>query len=174
MSQSSDFQKHLESIDSLVKEIEASADPAMRTRASELVEAVMALHGAAIEKVVEIARSRPGTLDLLLRDELIGGLLVLYDLHPLDLEARVTQAVEKLRAGGTQVEIAGIAGSEARLRLRAEGCGSHGIRQAVEEAVYRAAPDVTLLEIEEAPAAASFVPVASLSNGHGMTKIGSA
>jgi hypothetical protein len=138
------------------------------------VEAVMALHGAAIEKVVEIARSRPGTLDLLLRDELIAGLLVLYDLHPLDLEARVMQAVEKLRAGGTQVEVAGISGYEVRLRLRAEGCGSQGIRQTVEDAVYRAAPEITLLEIEEAPAAASFVPLATLSNGHSVSKNGSA
>jgi len=166
VTRSSDFQKHLESIDSLVKEIEASADPAMRAKSAELLEAVMALHGTAIEKILEIARSKPGTLELLLRDELIASVLVLYDLHPLDLEARVRQAVETLRAGGVQVEVAGIVDGAVRVRLRAEGCGSAGIRQRVEDAFYRAAPDLTTLIIEEA-AAAAFVPVASLSNGHG-------
>ncbi len=166
MSSKSGFQLRLESIETLVRDIESSADPAFRAKAAELVEAMMALHGAALEKIVEIARVDPNTLARLAADDLIASVLVLYDLHPHDLATRVNDAAAKLRARGTKVDVVSVAGGEARLRLAelAHGCGSSNVKQAVEDAIYQAAPDLTALFIDDPTPSSAFVPVAALSS----------
>jgi hypothetical protein len=171
----SGFQLNLESINVLVKEIESSSDPAFRSKAAELVEAMMALHGTALERIVEIARADPDTLARITQDDLISSILVLYDLHPHDLETRINDAAQKLRARGTKVDVVSVAGGEVRMRLResGHGCGSANVKQAVEDAIYQAAPDLTALFIEEPTPSSAFVPVAALSNGHpAQAKIG--
>jgi hypothetical protein len=168
MLSSSRFHNDLASIEILAKEIDSAADPAMRAKAAGLIEAMMALHGAALERMVEIARANPDTLARIIEDDLIASLLVLYDLHPHDLETRIKDAVAKLSTRGTKVDVVSIANGEARLRLRetSHGCGSANVKQAVEDAIYQAAPDLTALLIEDAAPSSAFVPIAALSNGH--------
>ncbi len=167
MSSKSGFQLHLESIETRVREIESSADPAFRAKAAELVEAMMALHGAALEKIVEIARADPDTLARITQDALISSVLILYDLHPDNLETRINDAAAKLRARGTKVDVVSVTGGEVRLRLgeSGHGCGSVNVKQSVEDAMYQAAPDLTTLFIEEPTPSSAFVPIASLSDG---------
>jgi Fe-S cluster biogenesis protein NfuA len=132
----------------------------------------MELYGAGLERITEIvfAKGEAGReiLDQFGRDELVGNLLAANGLHPLDLEARVRRAVDKLRTKAT-VESLSVEQGVIRLRLRASGsgCGSSAatLKSAVEEAIYEAAPDLIRLEIEgleETGAASGFVPLEKL------------
>jgi hypothetical protein len=151
-------------IEELTRKLEASGDPATLAAARELVGALMELHGAGLEQMLEIV-SRFGTagqqvLEGFSQDPLVGNLLVLYGLHPQDLETRVRHALDKVRkraASRGSVELRGIAEGAVRVRVR------QGLKQVVEEAIYEAAPDVTSLEIEEvADGGAGFVPLEKL------------
>jgi Fe-S cluster biogenesis protein NfuA len=132
----------------------------------------MELYGAGLERITEIVfeKGEAGReiLDQFGRDELVGNLLAANGLHPLDLEARVRRAVDKLRTKAT-VESLSVEQGVIRLRLRASGsgCGSSAatLKSAVEEAIYEAAPDLIRLEIEgleETGAASGFVPLEKL------------
>jgi Fe-S cluster biogenesis protein NfuA len=185
-----EFQKRLQSIEALLGEIEAAADPSLRTSVQQLVQLVMDLHGGALERTLELIRATgeegEAIVQKLGRDELVASLLVLYGLHPLTLEERVTLGLDKarlrLRAHDGEVELLSIHDGAVRLRLRANGhgCGStaQALKEMVEEAVYQSAPDVTALAIEgaeekqgfvsiDALKASAFVPVAS--NGLSLT-----
>ena len=85
-----------------------------------------------------------------------GCILLLHGLHPLDLETRVRQALDKvrplLRSHGGNVELLGLAGGVARLRMlgSCDGCPSSAmtLKTAIEEAIYEKAPDVTAIEVD--------------------------
>ena len=90
-------------------------------------------------------------------DELVGSLLLLYGLHPVDLETRVRQALDKtrpyLRSHGGNVELAGVDPTGVvRLRLQGSchGCPSSAmtLKLAIEKAIHEAAPDVAGIEVE--------------------------
>jgi Fe-S cluster biogenesis protein NfuA len=95
-------------------------------------------------------------LDACARDEVVGGLLLLHGLHPLDVETRVRQALEQvrpyLRSHGGNVELLGVDGGVVRLRLEGSchSCPSSSatMQQTVEEAIYGKAPEVTAVEVE--------------------------
>ena len=97
-----EFQQRLQSIERLLGDIESAADPSLRSNVQELVQLVMDLHGAGLERTLELIHAAgeagEGVIHRLGRDELVSSLLVLYGLHPLDLEARVTEAVDKVRS----------------------------------------------------------------------------
>ena len=67
-----------------------AADSAVAAQARELVQALLELHGATLERALEIVHENDLTLvDKLADDPLVSNLLILHGLHPLDLEARV-------------------------------------------------------------------------------------
>jgi Fe-S cluster biogenesis protein NfuA len=161
------FQQRIQKIEVLVRKIELLADTEARASALELFQLVMDLHGASVERMMSIIfeAGEPGQdiIDHLGRDDLVGSLLLLYGLHPLDLEARVTQVLDilrpELRSHGASVELLSINDGAVRLRLEqsSNGCGSsaQSLRTALEKAVYDAAPDLTALEVEMGAALAS-------------------
>jgi len=172
-----DFQLKVQRIGGLVAELENIADSESRASAKALVQLLLDLHAVGLERVMEIvAKSgEPGlrTIDDLGRDRLVSSLLVLYGLHPLDLESRVAQAVEKVRPqvrkGGGELDLLGIDSGVVRLRLQVTGhsCASTGktLNAMVEDALYEAAPDMNRLLIEgldEHKGASGFVPLSKL------------
>ena len=186
----------IQRIDKLVHQIETMSDPEARGSALELVQSLMELHGAGIERMMEIAAEagEPGSLiiDGFARDELVGGLLLLYGLHPVALETRVMQALDKVRpylqSHGGNVEVLGIEDGVVRLRLQGscKSCPSSAmtLKLAIEEAIYEAAPDVASIEAEgvlEPPAPSSFVSLGRVrsedisqqpnGNGHGWQEV---
>lgn len=96
-------------------------------------------------------------LESLLEDELIAHLLILHDLHPHDLTARVEQALDEvrpyLRSHGGDAEVVNIEDGVVQIRMigSCQGCPSSMVTlsQAVEEAVRRLAPEVE--RVVEAP-----------------------
>jgi Fe-S cluster biogenesis protein NfuA len=174
-----EFQQRIQKIEALVHRIESLTDREARATALELFQLVMDLHGASIEQMMTIIyeAGEPGRaiIDRLGQDDLVGSLLLLYGLHPLDLEGRVAQALDKLRpdlgAHGAQVELLSVRDGVVRLQLThsANGCGSsaQSLRVAVEEAIYAAAPDLTALQVEDGAAQATspgLVQLAGFSN----------
>jgi Fe-S cluster biogenesis protein NfuA len=163
-------------IEELIRKLETSADPGSLATARELVQSLMELYGAGLERVTEIvaAKGEAGLelLGELGRDELVGNLLAANGLHPLDFETRVQRAIEKLGVrlhSQGSVDLLGIDAGVIRLRLRSSGssCGSSAgsFQSGVEEAMYEAAPDLVQLVIEvaeEQSAASGFVPLEKL------------
>jgi Fe-S cluster biogenesis protein NfuA len=172
-----DFQTKIQRIGELVGQLENIPDAETRTGAKALVQLLLDLHAAGLERVMEImAKSgEPGlsTIDDLGRDPLVSSLLVLYGLHPLDFEGRVAQAVEKVRPhvrkGGGELQLLSTESGVVRLQLQVtgHGCGSTGktLKAMVEDALYEAAPDMGRLLIEgleQQPGSSGFVPLGKL------------
>jgi Fe-S cluster biogenesis protein NfuA len=155
-----EFRKRMERIDSLIREAERLPDPKAKARTRDIVQALLDLHGAGLERIFDkIAETgEPGLalIDSLAKDDLVGSLLLLYGLHPLDVETRVRQALDKVRpyvrAHGGNVELLGVAEGVVRLRLEGsgDGCASSAatLKLSIEEAIYDKAPEVTAVEIE--------------------------
>lgn len=154
------FQQRIKKIDGLVRKIESMPDEQARAVALELFQSIMDLHGAGLERMMSVAFDAGDggrrIIDRFAADDLISSLLLLYGLHPADLESRVIAALDKvrslLRSHGGNVELLGIDEGVVRLRLegRCKGCGSsaQAIKVSVEEAVYDAAPDMSALHVE--------------------------
>jgi Fe-S cluster biogenesis protein NfuA len=154
--------KSIEQIEELVQRIEDLPDPNARSSALALVQALMDFHGEALDRLMEIVASQGEQGYLIFSkfstDELVSNLLLLYSLHPLPLEERVGQALEKVRphldSHGGNVELLSITDGVVRLRLEGtcRGCPSSAetLKLAIESAIYAAAPDVVSIEAEGA------------------------
>jgi Fe-S cluster biogenesis protein NfuA len=177
MHEDKEFQQRIQRVEGLVRKVESLSDPDARASAIELMQSVMDLHGEGLGRMMEIVRRSAGAESEIIhgfaRDELISGLLLLYGLHPLNFETRVLEAVEKLqpymRSHGASLEMVAVTGGDVRLRLEVSGhgCGSsaQGLKAAIEDALYEAAPDMTSLEVEggiEQQTIAGFVPIEQL------------
>jgi Fe-S cluster biogenesis protein NfuA len=157
---SRDFREDMQRIGNLVQEIESSADPAVRAITKTLMQSLMDLHGAAIEKALDIVADSGeqgvSIIDRLGRDPLVSSVLILYGLHPEDLETRVVKAVDKvrpqLRKQGCEVELVSVNDGAIRLRVEtgSHTCGSTAktLQATLEGTMYDAAPDLTSLVIE--------------------------
>jgi len=156
------FLQRMQRVEGLVGEIERSADPAARAAAQEMARELLDLHAAALARVLELlyGAGEPGraVLDACTGDELVTNVLLLHGLHPLDLETRVRQALDRvrpyLRSHGGNVELLGVSEGVVRLRLQGScnGCASSAatLEQMIEQAIYDAAPDAAALEVEGA------------------------
>ncbi len=176
MTDGTDFRDDMQRIGGLVAEIEAIADPAVRAATKGLVQSLMDLHGSALDKALEIVADagEPGMniIDRLGRDPLVSSVLILYGLHPDDLETRVTKAVDRvrpqLRKQGCEVELLSINDGTIRARVEtgSHTCGSTGktVQATLEGAIYDAAPDLDSLVIEglEEKPASGFVALNTL------------
>lgn len=175
MSELQRFQQDLKQIELLIHELEAVADPSVRARTVELMRLVMEMHAASLGRMLEII-SRSGAagediLDRFTHDEMAAGLLLLYDLHPVDLQTRVKQALDKVRpllkSHGGDVELVSLEAGFLRLRMQGscDGCPSSAmtLKSAIEGALYEKAPDLDGLEVlgvvTEGPVASGFIPL---------------
>ena len=178
MADEKEFQAKVRRIGELVGELEDITDAETRAGAKALVQSILDLHAVGFERVIEtVAKngdSGQRTIDDLGRDPLVSSLLVLYGLHPLDLETRVAQAVDKIRPqvrkGGGELDLLGTENGIIRLRLQVtgHGCASTGrtLKTMVEGALYEAAPDMSRLLVEgleEQAGSSGFVPLGKLA-----------
>src|SRR5580658_1838230 len=126
MRDTQEFQEQVGRIDGLVRRLDSSPDPSLRGMARELVQSLMELHGAGLERILEIVSSTGGDAGAVLmkslgQDELVSSLLVLYGLHPEDFETRVRRGLDKLRpflrSRGAAVDLIAIEGDQVRLKI---------------------------------------------------------
>ncbi|HXO60733.1 MAG TPA: NifU family protein [Candidatus Acidoferrales bacterium] len=180
MPKQKEVESQIESIDKMVRALEDAKDPVLRANAKDLVQALMALHGACLERMLEVvghsAESGKSIIDTFARDGVVKSVLLLYGLHPVDVKTRVLEALEKMRpsmrlhAGTVSfVGIDQVGMVTLRMEGKSEGCGSSAsaLKQAVEQAIYDSAPDISgiIMEgfVEKASTIAGFVPLASLA-----------
>jgi Fe-S cluster biogenesis protein NfuA len=150
----------MQRVDSLVDALERCPDARARDNARELVGTLMEFHGTAIARMMEIlAHERPDQESLihaLGKDPVTGSLLLLYGLHPADLESRVRDALEQVRPAlrnhRGDVELLSIGENTVRLRLlgTCNGCraSTTTFKNLIEEAIYDRAPEVEAIEVE--------------------------
>jgi hypothetical protein len=146
-------------VEELLDRLQAQG-PAAAATAEELVRALMEFYGAGLARAVGLLSGRSGApLAALLDDEVTAGLLVLHDLHPDELTARVGRALRSAGAGSLEIiELDAVGG---RLTLRQADGGGHGcgcpstnaaLRDQLEASLSCFAPEITSVEIASDPA----------------------
>jgi Fe-S cluster biogenesis protein NfuA len=196
-----DLRAAADRIEALLQELGALGDPHARAKAEELVRLLMRLYGAGLNRILEMVHEEIGEsgengesgaaaadrfFDRLADDGLVSSLLVLHGLHPLDLEARVLRALDRVRpylgSHGGDVTLLGVEEGIVRLRLEGSchGCPSSTVtmKLAVERAIEEAAPEIGGIEVEgvaarEDPAGqAAGITHAAAAPGDGLLQIG--
>jgi Fe-S cluster biogenesis protein NfuA/nitrite reductase/ring-hydroxylating ferredoxin subunit len=118
-------------------------------------------------------RGEDGLLQQLAGDEILGGLLLLHGVHPVPLEGRVRQALDKVRpyleSHGGNVELLEVRDGSVNLRLEGscDGCPSSAmtLKYAIEQAISETAPDVIAIKVAgltPPPAPAGFIPLTQI------------
>jgi Fe-S cluster biogenesis protein NfuA/nitrite reductase/ring-hydroxylating ferredoxin subunit len=163
-------------VQELAAELESIADPAVRRTADELVAALVQMYGSGLERVVEaMAEAGPEgreLLDGLAEDPVVASLLLIHDLHPVPLEQRVREALDRVRpymeSHGGDVELLDVTDGVARLRLqgscRSCSASSSTLELAVRQALEEAAPDLEGMDVEgvdESGGAGTALPMAA-------------
>lgn len=159
-----------------VSRVEASlsrfeADP-NGTTGAEAVEELVVLYGQCLERIMGHAERLGGEIQQTLADdELIGHLLLVHDLHPIELASRVQSGIEEVREllglDEDALTVIGIAGSTVRVGLRSSGCSSSFARTrgVVEEGIAKHAPEVDVVTEAESTKDQPLIPVDSLFAG---------
>jgi Fe-S cluster biogenesis protein NfuA len=157
-----EFTRRSDRIEELVSRLENCGDIATRAVAKELLQAVLELHAAALERILESVRTIPAgdsAVKQFAKDALVSGVLSLHDLNPVALEERVQVALDGARpylaSHGGDVELASIEDGVVHVRLRGS-CGScsssaETMKSAVENAVFDSAPEVAAVVADSMP-----------------------
>lgn len=171
------FLEQIRQLSELVTRFEQLPDSPQKAAGKELVQLLMEVHAQGLERMIEVAfeSSEAGhaLIDRLGKDEVAGGLLLLYSLHPDALETRVHTALERLRPRvrklACTLDLVSIDEGTVRVQIDRTGhsCGSSTseLRELVESGIYELAPDVAsvvILGLEERPST-GFVTLESLA-----------
>ena len=164
-----EFRGQSEHVEKLAAKLDQCGDPEVRAAALELVQSVVELHGAALQRLIDrCMESAEGerVLSSALEDNLVAGMFLLHSLHPDGIQTRVMRGLEAVRpylkSHGGDCELVSVADGVVRLRLHGT-CGSCPsssltLKNAVEDALYDAAPDIVEIVAENAAAEVSAAP----------------
>jgi len=156
-----EFHAQTERVEKLAAKLDQAGDPEVRAAALELVQSVVELHGAALQRLIDrCVETAEGErlLNEALKDELVASMFLLHSLHPDDLETRVARGLEAVRpylkSHGGDCELVSVRDNVVQLRLHGS-CGSCPsssltLKNAVEEALFEAAPDIVEIIAENA------------------------
>jgi Fe-S cluster biogenesis protein NfuA len=147
-------------IEQLLDDLYATAEPAACAVAQELLRLVTELYGGGLERVVTLAREEaPAFADRLLDDDLVASLLLVHGLHPESVTARVEAGLQSVRpllaTHDGDVELLDVDEDAGAVHLRllgsCDGCPSSAVtlRDAVERAIVEAAPEITIIDVEQ-------------------------
>jgi hypothetical protein len=173
-----EFQEKMRRLGALVSELDQMPGGGSKVAARELVQLLMEVHRSGLERIMElVSESEAGAsggviIDRLGQDPIVRNLLLLYSLHPDDLETRVVRGLDvaraRLRKFDSRVELVSLHEGTLELRLHTSGHprGStiKDLRAIVEGAIYDLAPDLMSLTIlaPEEESSSGFVPLQSL------------
>jgi hypothetical protein len=119
----------------------------------------MELYGAGLSNILNIVRqggdSEEWLLGRLADDRLVGSLLLIHGMHPLDTETRVRTALSRVERflDGQRVVLDGVANGTASVHVEADSGNRHShvpaaLVTAIEQAVRGTAPEVERVELE--------------------------
>jgi hypothetical protein len=95
-----EFRAQSEHVEKLAAKLDQAGDPEVRAAALELVQSVVELHGAALQRLIDrCVETAEGerVLSAALEDNLVAGMFLLHSLHPDDIETRVVRGLEAVR-----------------------------------------------------------------------------
>ncbi len=104
MDSEKEFQEKMRRLGALVGELDQMPGGGSKVAARELVQLLMEVHRSGLERIMELVSESeagaPGAviIDRLGQDPIVRNLLLLYSLHPDDLETRVVRALDAARA----------------------------------------------------------------------------
>lgn len=176
MASEKEFQEKVRQLGTLVGELNDAPEGSSKVAAREMVQLLMEVHGAGLERIMELVFESGGHGDVIIKrlgqDPIARNLLLLYSLHPDDFETRILKALDeaktRLRKHNADVEMVSIQDGTVQLRLVTPGhaCGSttKTLQSIVEESIYEFAPDLTSLVILGSgdDSASGFVPLENL------------
>jgi Fe-S cluster biogenesis protein NfuA/nitrite reductase/ring-hydroxylating ferredoxin subunit len=155
-----DINAHGERLQKLLAEVEALPYPGARELIQDCMESVLGFYGAGLKRILQVVsedgpEGRKVFRDLI-RDDVVKGLLLIHDLHPLNLENRLLEALDKVRpylkSHGGNVELISLENDVARLRLQGtcQSCASSSVtlELAIRHAIEQACPDLVHFEVE--------------------------
>lgn len=157
----SELNKQSERIQELLDELESYPDGKAKEMIQECVQEILSFYGNGLKRIMDIVAkgNSSASKDIynnLIDDSFVNGLLLIHDLHPLDLNTRLHIALEKVKpymdSHGGSVEIISLENGIAKLKLsgHCKGCPSSastlelGIKKEIEENC----PDLLGLEVE--------------------------
>jgi Fe-S cluster biogenesis protein NfuA/nitrite reductase/ring-hydroxylating ferredoxin subunit len=155
-----DINAYGDRLQKLLREVEALPYPGAKELIQDCMESVLGFYGAGLKRIIQVVsgdgpEGRKVFRDLI-RDDVVKGLLLIHDLHPLNLEARLLEALDKVRpylkSHGGNVELISLENDVARLRLQGtcQSCASSSVtlELAIRHAIEQACPDLVHFEVE--------------------------
>ena len=160
--QEQEHQLRAERIETLIQDIASFPDPRARAITEELLQTLLDMYGEGLSRLLDLTVESNASgyelIETFAHDDLLSSLFMLHDLHPASIETRVTSALVEVRpylkSHGGNVELIKIENGVAYLRLEGScnGCSASTItlKNTIEEAIYKAAPDLDRIEVEGA------------------------
>lgn len=161
-----EFTDRMERVGQLVNRLSEQSDSPASLAAAELVRTLSDLHASGLQRMLALiqlsgAEGRP-LLEKFAQDDLIRSLLLLHDLHPVDLRTRVTGAIDNLRpvveSYGGRVSIASV--HQRSVVVRLDVAADRGpspvemLQKLLQHAILVVAPDAADVRFEDGPATA--------------------
>ena len=159
MASEKEFQEKVRQLGALVGELDQMQESGSRASARKLVQLLMEVHGTGLERMMEIVFDSgvegEAMIAKLGRDSIVRSLLLLYSLHPENLETRVLRAFEivesRLRKFDCAVKLVSVREGAVQLQVHptghVRGSAAKNLRAIVEDGIYEQAPDVASLMI---------------------------
>jgi hypothetical protein len=147
-------------IEDLLDQLAALPDRRAGVLSEELVRCLVDLYGAGLTRIVDLAcgQDAPSGRELLERlavDDVVGSLLLVHDLHPRGLQARVEEMLAELRLNLTEADVRLLhldeTSSYIKLRIVQSADSPHAgasIEQKVRDAVDAKVPELVHVEID--------------------------
>ncbi|GCE08431.1 NifU family protein [Dictyobacter aurantiacus] len=143
-------QQQVERMESLVQQVAAFEDQGVRAAVQELVQCTMAMYGEGLTRMLALigrhGECGAAIIEQFGADDLVGPLLLLHGLHPVDTRTRVLGALKEVRpslqAHGGDVELVRIEQGVAYFKMMGSGNGCSDLVRELEDAVYKVAPEL--------------------------------
>jgi Fe-S cluster biogenesis protein NfuA len=154
-----EHQRRADRIEKLIQEVASYTDAHARATTEELIQTLLDMYGEGLARILELTAQNEASgqtlIELFTQDELIGSLFLLHGLHPVDIETRIARALVEVRpylkSHGGNVELVKVENGVAFVRLESSGNGRYSstmtLQQTIEEAIYKAAPDLDGLQV---------------------------
>jgi Fe-S cluster biogenesis protein NfuA/nitrite reductase/ring-hydroxylating ferredoxin subunit len=164
-------------IQELIARIAEVPDPSSRQMLEDFLESLLRFYGQGLARILELVEEAgPEGREvhrLMINDGAVRGLLLIHGLHPVPLEARLREALDKIRpymeSHGGNVELLSLEDDVARLRLQGhcKTCPSSAVTMelAIRGAIEEACPDLMGFEVEGVEQMTAGAPMQHVPNG---------
>jgi Fe-S cluster biogenesis protein NfuA len=156
-----EMDKQNEILQEMMEEIDAMPEGENKEMMQDCVQVMLSFYGCGLRRILDIVSKANSSAakdiyNKLIEDPFVSSLLLIHDMHPLDLKTRLYAALEKVRpyidGHGGKIEISNIVNGIATIKLsgNCKGCPSSentlelGIKKAIEECC----PDLLGLKVE--------------------------